>query len=364
MPTSLFCRLAFSAAILFVLSHTATSGAATGQKSQMSLSPENRAEVNRLLQQYRAAGNNLEKKREICQKVLAIEPAAVRLMLATVERELQPQLRKYSAKFQAQAAAAAQRKVGNVDMAKVMELRRTVHALRDTGDAFTKEVIVAKIDPAMQKLRAAFILDRSEVLDKSRSLSADRKKLEGLGRMWERCQAQMPPPPAADNQKKPETPSFENYLRGEEDLATLLAIPQDPRTHAVLAMNARLAENIDPEEAKAILSLNLTRNLLGLPALAIDLRLCEAARDNSNDMERLKFFSHESPVPGKKTFGDRAMLAGTTASAENIFMGSTSGKTADEAWFHSPGHHKNQMGSFSRIGVGRSGVYFTQMFGS
>src|SRR5208337_1044126 len=99
-------------------------------------------------------------------------------------------------------------------------------------------------------------------------------------------------------------------------------------------------------------------------ALAIDLSLCEAAREHSQDMERLHFFSHESPVPGKKTPWDRAKLAGTTASGENIFNGSTSGKAADEVWFHSPGHHKNQMGNFARVGVGRSGVYFTQMFGN
>ncbi len=114
-------------------------------------------------------------------------------------------------------------------------------------------------------------------------------------------------------------------------------------------MNARLAEKLDPEEARAILALNLARNLLGLPALAIDLRLCEAAREHSQDMERLKFFSHESPVPGKKSFGDRAKLAGTTASAENIYAGAKSGKSAHAGWFHSPGHHKNQMGNSSRV---------------
>ena len=48
--------------------------------------------------------------------MLAIDPAAVRPMLAAVERDLQPQLRKYIAKFQAQAVAAAKRKLGSVDL--------------------------------------------------------------------------------------------------------------------------------------------------------------------------------------------------------------------------------------------------------
>ena len=365
MPPPLACRLFLSTAVLLVLSHAGPlASAVAAQKSPLSLSPEHRGEVNRLLQEYRAAGKDMEKKQEICGKVVAIEPAAVRLMLAAVERDLQPQLRKYSAKFQAQAAAAAKRKVGEVDLNEVITMRKTVHDLQKLGDGFTKEVIVEKIDPTVQKLRAAFVLDRSEVLDKSPDLQAARKKLEGLGQMWEQCQAKLPPPPATEGQDNAAPVSFKAYLQGEEELAASLAIPQDPQTRAVLAMNARMAEKIDPEEARAILALNLTRNLLGLPALAIDLALCEAAREHSQDMERLKFFSHQSPVPGKTTPADRAKLAGTTASGENIYAGQRSGKSAHEGWFHSPGHHKNQMGNFSRVGVGRSGTYFTQMFGS
>jgi uncharacterized protein YkwD len=107
------------------------------------------------------------------------------------------------------------------------------------------------------------------------------------------------------------------------------------------------------------------RNLLGLNALAIDLALCEAARDHAKDMERLKFFSHESPVAGKKTFSERAARFGTTASAENICFGYHDGTAAQRAWFHSPGHHRNMLApNRARIGVGRSGVYYTEMFGT
>ena len=108
-----------------------------------------------------------------------------------------------------------------------------------------------------------FILDRGDVLDKSKDLQADRKKLTDLGRLWERCQIQMPDENANDEKAAP--PTFESYLLDEENLAVSLAAPLDPRTRAVLAMNAKLAEKIDPEEARAILELNLTRNLLGLP---------------------------------------------------------------------------------------------------
>ncbi len=331
------------------------------KKSRPVLTPDQRANVNKLLVEYRSAGNDVEKKQAVCDKVLEIGPAAAPLMLAAVNRDLQPKLKKFQAKFQAAAVAASKRKTGKVDLSEVMELRKTVLDLQKLGDGFTHEIIVEKADPAMAKLRAVFVLDRGEVLDKSKDLQAERKKLTDLGRLWERCQIQMPNESADDTKTSP--PTFESYLLDEENLAVSLAAPLDPRTRAVLAMNAKLAEKIDPEEARAILELNLTRNLLGLPALMIDLNLCAAARDHSTDMEKQGFFSHESPVEGKKTPWDRAKRFGTTASAENIFKGAKSGKGANDGWFHSPGHHRNQMGNHTRVGVGRSGGLFTQMFG-
>jgi uncharacterized protein YkwD len=80
-------------------------------------------------------------------------------------------------------------------------------------------------------------------------------------------------------------------------------------------------------------------------------------------METLKFFAHESEVPGKREPWDRARNFGTTADGENIFMGVPDGNRANLAWFHSPGHHKNMLAVHSRIGMGRSGVYFTELFG-
>ena len=359
------CQLPSFHAVAFVLlCFTAVFAQAADKaekKTRPTLTPDQRAKVNKLLVEYRSAGNDVEKKQAVCDKVLEIGPAASPLMLAAVNRDLQPKIKKYNAKFQAQAAAASNRKTGKVDLNEVMELRKTVLDLQKLGDKFTHEIITEKADPAVAKLRAMFILDRSDVLDKSKDLQADRKKLSDLGRLWERCQIQMPN--ENTDQTKASTPTFESYLQDEENLAVSLAAPLDPRTRAVLAMNSKLAEKIDPEEARAILELNLTRNLLGLPALALDLNLCAAARDHSTDMEKQGFFSHESPVEGKKTPWDRAKRFGTTASAENIYKGSSSGKSANDGWFHSPGHHRNQMGSHARVGVGRSGGLFTQMFG-
>jgi uncharacterized protein YkwD len=103
---------------------------------------------------------------------------------------------------------------------------------------------------------------------------------------------------------------------------------------------------------------------VGLGALELDPQLCEAARDHSKDMAEQNFFAHESPVPGKKTPWDRAAKAGTTASGENIFAGSVDAHAANLGWFYSPGHHKNMFSPGQRrIGLGRHGSHWTQMFG-
>ena len=47
----------------------------------------------------------------------------------------------------------------------------------------------------------------------------------------------------------------------------------------------------------------------------------------------------------------------------NIFAGSQDGHVANQAWFHSPGHHTNMLANHARVGVGRTGRHFTQMFG-
>lgn len=135
----------------------------------------------------------------------------------------------------------------------------------------------------------------------------------------------------------------------------------------ILDLNRKLAKdkNIPENEVAGIEECNEWRMLVGLNALLIDPNLCEAARDHSNDMQEQGFFAHESPVAGKKTPWDRAKKAGTTASGENIFMGSADPQGANRGWFYSPGHHKNMFNAGQRrIGLGCTGTHWTQMFGS
>ena len=195
----------------------------------------------------------------------------------------------------------------------------------------------------MKRLERLLVFHSGDVLKSAKSLQADRDRLVPLGNLWEWCAAALYN--ATDPANRPKTlPSFAKYLQSEEESAVSEASPMDPVTRAILEANAQLAQRIDPEEARCILAMNHTRNVLGLSALVIDLQLCAAARDHSKDMKEKNFFSHESPVEGKKTPWDRAKRFGTSASGENIFAGSTDGDAANSAWFHSPGHHVNMLG--------------------
>jgi len=336
--------------------------AAPADTAESDAAPARQRSLSRLLAEFRRARSDPRLRAELVDEVLARGDEATERLLALIQSELRPQLDGYRKQFMRQASAVARGQLGQVNLQEVLQLRQKVLALKER-QGLTKQMIVAEADPAMARLREIFLVDRGKVLAASETLSATREELSATGRLWERCALdaynRLPP-----GDTKPDSPpSFEDYLVGEEKLAVGLAVPMDARTRSVLAANARVARQLDPEETRAILALNLTRNLLGLNPLSTDPRLVAAARDHSKDMVRLKFFAHESPVPGKKTPWDRAKLFGTTASGENIAAGYRDGRAANEGWFHSPGHHKNMLGNHRRVGVGRAGTRYTQMFG-
>jgi len=326
------------------------------------LSYQERQEIQKLLGMYRLAKTDLEKKKEAVRLAIQHGPVATAAMLEALGRELHPQIERYRNNFFKQSLTMANKQVAKADVQEILTLRQKVLSLSQRPD-FSKELIVREADPAMKRLEEIFVLDRQKVLEAFPHLQKERQRLGELGQLWEQCAVALWEAAPAGVEKPPQKPSFEQYLEGEEALAAGLAAPMDPKNREILALNARLASQLDPEEARAVLALNLTRNLLGLPALMIDLKLCEAARDHSQDMQKLGFFSHESPVPGKKTPWDRAKRFGTTASAENIAAGYQDGRAANLGWFHSPGHHRNMLGNHRRVGVGRAGGYFTEMFG-
>ncbi len=327
------------------------------------LTAEQAQQMQKLLREYRIPKATAEDKDKIVDQLFEIGPIAVQSFSAQIEKQVRPQLEHYRERFfkQAQALAGGKTKA-NTQVQEILKLRAAVLALKEKSD-LSKEEIVKTGDPAIKRLSEILVVDRQAVLDAGADLQKERVKLAEAAKIWQRCMAfandQLP-----EDQRPKDPPSFDNYLQGEEELAARLAMPIDQSARAVLAANEKIAVKMDAEEAKGMLACNLTRILLGLNPCAIDLKLCDAGRDHSHDMETLKFFAHESPVEGKKTPWDRAKRMGTSASAENIFAGISSGQKASDGWFHSPGHHKNMLAEHARIGIGRSGAYFTEMFGN
>lgn len=101
------------------------------------------------------------------------------------------------------------------------------------------------------------------------------------------------------------------------------------------------------------------------PPLAWNELLEKAAWLHSADMERKGYFSHAS-LEGSRA-GDRLDSVGYKwkSFGENIGMGYRNEKEVVAGWISSPSHCKNIMNRmYTEMGVGRSGLYWTQAFGS
>ncbi|RMB80048.1 CAP domain-containing protein [Streptomyces shenzhenensis] len=182
----------------------------------------------------------------------------------------------------------------------------------------------------------------------------------------------------------PRTPAeFVAYcLRTEQARRTL----QDPAlTHAGIAYTlgprtgdtywtAVWARPLTPEElarsrADVVELTNRERGRARLAPLAVDPLLTAAAQAHSADMVARDFYSHTSPE-GSQPW-DRAAAAGSRRRTigENIACGQRSAAEVVEGWMNSPGHRANILKpDFTHIGVGfvgggRTGTYWTQLFG-
>lgn len=112
--------------------------------------------------------------------------------------------------------------------------------------------------------------------------------------------------------------------------------------------------------------LNEFRSLFAFTPLRLEEKLSDAAVGHSRDMASMGFFAHQSPIPEKKSPGDRARLAGFKHrwSGENIFMGSASPVAAYDAWFGSDGHRFIMFANGPNlIGIGPYERHWTMMTG-
>lgn len=322
--------------------------------------------VRKALGQYRRARRDLEAKAAAIAQAGAVGPAAVEAVQELVEQDLDPMLDRYRLEFLKAAKIAAAQKYQAANLQEVAQLREQVLALGKDPE-LTKEKIVQIADPAMRQLEELLVLSPEAVLASHRGLVEQREKMQGIGLLWQKCQEFMAgaaePAAEGENRSSGSPTTFEQMLHQEEVVLVRLAMPLTDTTRQVLEFNTTLEHQLDAEEFRCLSALNMTRVLLGLEPLRLDMGLVEAARGHSSDMVEHKFFSHESPVEGKRSFSDRAKLAGTAASGENIAYGSRSGFDTNQQWFHSPGHHRNMLGNHARVGIGRSAKHWTELFG-
>jgi uncharacterized protein YkwD len=321
------------------------------------------AQVRDLLLDFKRANLPAAQRKEIADKLLDLGEEGARRLYVTARADYLGRLPGYRGRFERAAADALRLrwKDANPDR-ELPELRKTVLDVAASPN-LTREMIVEKSDPALKRIEELLAISADQILQSDPKLTAQRQELLDLLAYAHKAAAKLPPDVL---KKMPELPNKDRAgqeLADSEQLAATLAGPIQPNDRQVLMNNMSLQKSLDPEEARGILRLNLIRIRLGLNAQLIDLKLVEAARGHSKDMVDNKFFSHDSPVPGKENPWKRAALAGTSASAENIAAGANKGESAIQMWWHSPGHHKNMLARHNRTGLGRSGGTWTQMFG-
>lgn len=133
----------------------------------------------------------------------------------------------------------------------------------------------------------------------------------------------------------------------------------------VLEANEKLQGGmLTDEDKRHVRVLNDYRMMLGRNVLSINLQLVEATTRHSQYQEKVGQIGHNMDGhPDGRTPQDRARRAGFGGSvAENCLMGARDGDAAVWQWYNAAEHHRNMIAPHSIIGVGHSGVYWTQNF--
>jgi len=140
--------------------------------------------------------------------------------------------------------------------------------------------------------------------------------------------------------------------------------PQDPPTGAASPAPTTAATTRATTTAGLLGPTNAFRAAEGLPPLRPDDRLDAAALDHARDMAGNGFFGHAGS--DGSTVGNRARMPGCTWSglSENIAKGQTTPEAAISAWIASPGHRRNLLGPYERMGQARAGDLWVGVYGT
>ena len=293
---------------------------------------------------------------EVYDAIEDLPNSEVKALYQQVERVWPRLQEKYTSSFQ----RAAKNSSGNANEHKnrIRDLRKELSAMKGLGDGPMKIALKKRGMPILDELRTLLLPDAKTVLATGdEALKKERRSLLAIAGLRDAL---------IDAAIIPSNGTSRSKIDALENTATQALSGLDRKGLKVMDKNRKTAEKVKVPEPESIgvADANLMRLLAGYSALEIDPKLCAAARDHSKDMETHQFFAHESPVKGKKTPWDRAKNFGTTASGENIYMGSTKPKAANLGWFYSPGHHRNMFNAgHGRIGLGQHNRHWTQLFG-
>jgi len=346
---------------LLVVDHAALA-AADGPK--LRLSSDERRRMYDLLREYPNKRKDPARQGEIVDELVALGPVAASQMMKRLDREFRMKQPRYRMMFDRAAARAAAAKEKDADRKQIdadLALLKAQEANPTKGNA-------DKAWPAMQRLKEVYRLDCKAVVAGDETLSAAREEILRLGTWLDMCRAPVIAGLEAQGRDASsievgDTP-FDTRL-AMQDAGSATRALSIARKHApTLKANEAALAKVHAEVAAGVSDLNMMRMIMGHAPLRIDLKLCDAARGHCEDMKERNFFDHTSPVPGKRTFLDRAKLAGTSARGENIARGQSRALDANKGWFYSPGHFTNMFNAgFKRIGFGFAGKFWTQVFG-
>jgi hypothetical protein len=343
--------LAWVMFLCLILPHPPAEGGQKGGKKEEELNPRQRSELDTLIRAFWKE-KDPRTRIDLASRIRGPGPAAAAHFLNALDKEVNKRLKGYEKKLIKVADSIYKQRLKEISSQTIKSLRDRVNSLRKITK-LTKDEIIEKGDPALLHLKSLLLIDTFEFVGLTEELQEARDGLMELTNHQQACRQIM---------------GMEVFQPGWaidwiETRAAALPVFRAAGQADVLEANKRLAPQIHPAESEGVLDLNLLRLVLGRRALRIDVKLCDAGRDHSKDMQALGFFAHESPVKGKENPFKRAANFGTAASAENIYMGSPSGVDANRSWFHSPGHHKNMLTpGWSIVGLGRTGLHWTQLF--
>ena len=310
-----------------------------------------KVDIQRLVIDFRRAAGSGEKRKTAADKLLELGPRGAKILRSIIGSDLPRRTAAYKKAFYNKARGIGLAKLGAANSKQIQKWREQFKSL----GSITKETLRTQAGPAMDGLYNALVPKREAVLESNKVLTARREEIVALDSIGAQCRTLLG--------AKSTATALSKTLEQQEKLISLICTPIPESGRKSIEADLKQFGRMDFEEWHGFVHLNVVRILLGLRPMRIDLKLSAAARDHSKDMSEHKFFSHQSPVEGKKTPSDRAARQGTRAGGECIATGMSSGPRAIRGWFFSPGHHKIIMSKASRVGIGACDRKWTLMVG-